>query len=422
MSSFSLTAGKCSLPDSRVVDNVAILCENIRNFTVLFVKAVDKIFFTGIIVVMNIIKKMRADNVCRKELHMKRICVLAVVFVLSVGVVFAEEGVLIDFSKLIEDIDIAEGKRENKQTLVDYSHIMRGANYTEEQRLVFKSSLALRNWNIELASSSRSNTNNALSFVKEAQSRAYFSGPIMGVRVHFPVEAYNSWAQVKPPFDIPAYDFSEVGDDGTLTDPAESPSFFTPSRFEDGYGILKNVGTIKSIAVNVYGLNFPHKLSVILENDKGEQRIIPLGPLNFEGWAQLKWENPTYIQDIRARTMRLYPLYPSNSSYVRFAGFLLQRDAANDGGDFVVYFRDVQVIYDKAVRNQFDPSMPADDPSNGPDIDDEATWNIRRDREAEKARGQNDTFGRDQILRYIEQQNQAIEVWPVDGRPANQTE
>jgi hypothetical protein len=348
---------------------------------------------------------------------MKRIFMLVVVVVFSVGSAFAEQQVLIDFSNLTPDLDIGNGQ-ENRQTLMDYSATTQGSSFTDEQRAQLRTSLALKTlrevgdsrmeggWLVTLASSSQSVENNRLSYVIRAESKQFFGGaavPVMGVRVHFPVEPYNSWALVKPSFEIPAYEFSTVGDDGTITpsDP-ESQNFYDPSRFENGYGVLKNVGAIKSIAVRVYGLNFPHSLSVVFENDLGEQKVVPMGSLNFDGWARLTWENPAYIQDLRARTMRLYPLYPANSSYIKFVGFILQRDAASPGGDFVTYFKDVEVIYDKAVE---DPQ--------GADIDDEATWRIRNDREAEKAARDSKNFGLDQVLRFIEGQKQATEIWPA---------
>ena len=33
----------------------------------------------------------------------------------------------------------------------------------------------------------------------------------------------------------------------------------------------------------------------------------------------------------------------------KFGGFVITRDAANDGGDFVAYVKDVKMLYDKAV-------------------------------------------------------------------------
>ncbi|MDR1095555.1 MAG: flagellar filament outer layer protein FlaA [Spirochaetaceae bacterium] len=341
---------------------------------------------------------------------MKRIFILVVVVVISFGSAFAERNVLIDFSNLVADLwvdpDLPESG-ENKQTLMDYSGTTQGSRFTAEQTAQLRTSLVMKNWLVTLASSSQSVVNNSRSYVKRADSTGFFGGegnptPIMGVRVHFPVEPYNSWASIKPPFTIPAYEFSVVDDDGTVTPPdSQTQSFTDESRFENGYGILKNVGAIKQVSIQVYGLNYPHHLSVIYEDDHGVQKTVPMGYLNFDGWRRLTWDNPAYIQEVRARTMRLYPLYPVNSHYIKFVGLILQRDAANAGGDFIVYFKDIEVIYDKAIQDV------------EPDIDDETTWRIRYDREEEKSERDSRNFGLDQVLRYIEGQKQATETFPT---------
>ncbi|MDR1231611.1 MAG: flagellar filament outer layer protein FlaA [Spirochaetaceae bacterium] len=332
---------------------------------------------------------------------MKRIFILVAVVVISVGSVFAERNFLIDFAKLLPDLD----NGENRQTLMDYSGTTQGSRFTPEQTAQLRTSLVMKNWLVTLASSSQSVINNKQSYVTQAESKTFFGGedtptPIMGVRVHFPVEPYNSWALVKPPFTIPAYEFSTVEDDGTVT-PAdrETQSFTDLSRFEDGFGVLKNVGAIKQLSVQVYGLNYPHHLSIVYENDHGEQKTVPMGYLNFDGWRRLTWDNPAYIQELRARTMRIYPLYPVNSDYIKFVGLLLKRDAASTGGDFIAYFKDIEVIYDKAVQDE------------NPDIDDESTWRIRYDREEEKSERDGRNFGLDQVLRYIDGQKQATEAF-----------
>ena len=104
--------------------------------------------------------------------------------------------------------------------------------------------------------------------------------------------------------------------------------------------------------------------------------------------------------------MRLYPLYPANSAYIKFVGFLVKRDAASVGGDFIAYFKDVEVIYDRAHDDQ------------AADIDDEATWRIRHGREADQAARDSRNFGLDQVLRYIEGQKQATETWPATPNAA----
>jgi hypothetical protein len=329
---------------------------------------------------------------------MKRIFILITVVLFTVGASFADEAVLIDFAKLVADIHVNDGSdgdtpNQNRQTVMDYG-ANAGGSFTEEQKGLMKTSLAISNWEVELASSSRTVGNTRQSYTSEAPSKQY--GSVMGVRIHFPVEPFNSWAIVKPPFEIPAYENGTVGDDGSI-EPAENQDATAPSRFEDGFGVVKNVGAIKSVAVDVYGLNFPHSLSTILIDSQGNQKTVFMGYLGFDGWGELRWENPAYVQNVRNRELRIYPLYPEATPFVKFGGFLVQRDAAREGGDYIGYFRDVKIIYDKAVLD------------TDRDIDDEAQWGIIRDREAAKKVFEMEQFGQNQVLRYLESQKQATE-------------
>jgi hypothetical protein len=321
---------------------------------------------------------------------MKRIFILVVVALLAGGMAFADESVLIDFTKLTADGEPdADGKNtQNNATVKDFSDVA-GANVTDDQKAAMKSSLAIENWEVVLASSSRNVTNKALSYTLESDSKA--NGKVMGVRIHFPVERFNSWALIKPPFEIPAFDPPAAEDDAD----APANDGVNTSRF-DGNGVIRNVGTIKAVAANVYGLNFPHHLSMILIDARGNEQVIPLGFLNFDGWAQLTWNNPTYVQDVRQRELRLYSLYPDTAvPFVKFGGFLVQKDAASVGGDFIGYFKDISIIYDKATLD------------TERDIDDESLWHIVRDRESTRDKGEMDRFGQRQVQRYLDQERQA---------------
>ncbi|MCL2179887.1 MAG: flagellar filament outer layer protein FlaA [Treponema sp.] len=332
---------------------------------------------------------------------MKQMLILVVIAMLAVPL-FAEEAVLIDFSLLAADITIGEGDtpNENQRTLMDFSHVA-GPSYADRYGDVMRTSLAIRNWEVTLASSSRNVQTMGLSFTREAASREH--GTVMGVRVHFPIEPFNSWAMIKPPFDIPAYEVSEVSADGTIT-PAEGSTAMMTSRFEAAegesaaYGVVKNVGVIREIKVRVYGLNFPHGLSTLIVDNMGIERTIFMGYLNFDEWGELIWRNPAYLQEVRNREIRLMPLYPFSTPFVKFGGFLIQRDAARPGGDFVTYFRDVSIIYDLAVLD------------TGRDIDDESIWNIIQTREERRKVFEMERFGHNQVQRYLEQQRQATEA------------
>ncbi len=314
---------------------------------------------------------------------------LAVLF-LSGMAVSAEEAVLIDFSQLTVNFP-NDQPQENEATLLDYSNVA-GSSFSSEEKQLMKTSLAIQNWEVQLASSSRTVQNQTFSMTREAKVKddaENFAGEgVMGVRVHFPVSSYNSYALIKPPFDIPAYmDVQELQGDGSLVTPAEERG---RGRKFDGYGVVKNVGVLKSVSVNVRGLNFPQGLSLVLKNQNNEEQQIFLGYLDFDGWKTLTWENPNYITEVRNRELRRYPLYPKLAPMTKLAGIVVYRDAAQEGGDFISYIKDVKIVYDKAVLTL------------DRDIDDENVWGILQDREESRRDFELRRLGNIQVLRYIE--------------------
>ncbi|MDR2575733.1 MAG: flagellar filament outer layer protein FlaA [Treponema sp.] len=327
---------------------------------------------------------------------MKKMLILVAVVSLVAGAVFAEEATLIDFGLLGADTRVGNNARnypgddandQNQRTLMKFSDVRYPGTFTDEQKNAMETSLAIQNWEVQLSSSSRTITNMINSFTREATSKQW--GKVMGVRVHFPLEAFNSSALIKPPFEIPAYEPLEEGNSEEAAD--------TNTRFEDKYGVLKNVGTIKSVAVNVYGLNFPYGLWVNVIDDNGTLKSMAMGNMKFDGWGELRWDNPAYIQEVRNRDLRLYPLYPDSMPFIKFAGFEVKRDASQIGGDFITSFKDVKVIYDKAVLD------------TDRDIDDEALWQIINARETARKLWQMERFGQMQLIRSLDFRKQATE-------------
>jgi len=329
--------------------------------------------------------------------------------------VWADEAVLIDFSLLKADIlpqkDVVTGTdaaTQNRVTMMDFSALS-GTGYTDEQKDAMKTSLSLKNWEVTLASSSRTVTNQALSYTTEAivadNAKQYGGKSVLGIRVHFPIEPFNSWARIAPPFEIPAFESKANVDDKGLITPAASDdqtdatnarltrfegSYDSNTKVTTAYGVVKNVGVLKSVAVTVKGLNFPHSLSAVLKDQDGNEKVIFLGFLNFDGWRELRWDNPSYVSEVRNRELRIYPLYPRSMPYYKFDSFIIQRDAATEGGDFIGYVKDVKILYDKAV---LEPIR---------DLDDETIWGIERVREDERKKVEAGRFGQRQVLRYLE--------------------
>jgi hypothetical protein len=327
---------------------------------------------------------------------MKRIFILLVIAMMAT-VVFAEQKTLIDFSLLTDDVTLDNGAAQNERTLVDLSGAA-GASFTAQERDLMKSSLFIGNWDVDLNSSaqnamSQSNSKVAVATVRQGADK-FGGATVLGARVVFPTEPWNAWALIRPPFELQAYADPTTYSNGTVVVDPNGPK---GSKFEEGYGVVKNVGVVKQIAVTAYGLNYPHSLTVIMQDENNEQVEYFMGYLDFDGWRTMVWDNPNYIEDVRDRELRLYPLYPSLQPMRKIVGFRIYRDGSHPGGDFVTYLKDVVMVYDEA-RLQIES-----------DINHDELWGIMSEREDDRRRAELTRLGNEQVLRFIEQQLQATE-------------
>jgi hypothetical protein len=313
---------------------------------------------------------------------------------------YADTEILIDFNQLKADVipNVDGQNTENSLTLVDYASEA-GVNFTDEERSMMKSSLALNNWRVMLASSSRTVERQTLCYTKEAKTtknlKEFQGDPmdertVLGVRIRFPESSFNSYAIVKPPFEIQAYQDKEVLEGNKLV--VDKNEAGRANKF-DSKGVLKNVGTIKEITVDVYGANYPHSLEVTLMDENYEERSYHICYLDFEGWGRRSWVNPNYIVDVRLREIKKYPLYPRSVPYVKFIGFIIYRDAASLGGDFITYFKDVKVTYDRAIKAMDDNTMQ---------INDEEIWGIMKNRNEKRKQAEYKRMGDKMVLESIE--------------------
>jgi hypothetical protein len=304
---------------------------------------------------------------------------------LSIPVV-ADTSVLLDFSTLVPDTDFGE----HEATLVDFSQ-QAGTGFTEEERNAMKTSLAIENWEVALASSSRSVNNLRKSMTKAVlvnDDAVKFAGDtVLGVRIHFPEDPFNSYAIVKPPFEIPAYMKRTIlQPDGTMIDDDKD---LQGTKF-DGFGVVKNIGVIKSISVNLYGSNFPNGFGIILKDQNNIEQQIFMNYLEFDGWRELIWNNPNYVTEVRDREIKRYALYPRSEPMRKLVGLIFYKDAAQQGGDFIAYIKDITVTYDKALLE------------TSRDINEEEVWGILSEREEARRTYEFSKLGNLQVLRYLE--------------------
>ena len=334
---------------------------------------------------------------------MKKTLFLTVAAMLLAGsLATAKESILIDFTQLDADTCADENgnPQQNSRTVMDYS-VAAGSTFTGDQKSLMKTSLALPEWEVVLNSSAKNPVAVALSQVvaapvKESADVPFAGKSIMGVRVLFPTWANNANAKIVPAFDIPAYEpLSDANENGERQEPTDEQK--GKYLFEDGYGVVRNVGTIKSISCTTMGMNFPHNLYVLLKDNDGIERRYLMGDLYFDGWKTLVWNNPDYISEVRTREIRVYPIYPRGIPFVKFAGFQVCRDANHIGDNFIGYFKDVKVIYDLAVL------------TSDRDIDDEDLWGIIGKKEKDRQNGEMTRFGNKQVNRYLEKSKMATE-------------
>jgi hypothetical protein len=340
---------------------------------------------------------------------MRRLTIVLGIALLATGLAFAETRTLIDFSELMGDIQVGD-EMQHSATMVDFSD-QAGASYTDEEKDEMRISLAMEEWDVELASSSQTVGNMRDSYTKAVPSKTF--GTVLGARIRFPTGSYNSWAIIKPPFEIPAYAWPTKVEDGEVVEltPEEiqqsndssgasqgEAGYVTKTSKYDGLGVIKNVATLKSMKVQAYGSNFPHGFAIRVKDQNGNTNDIFMGYLNFDGWKEIQWENPNYIDEVRNRELRLLPLYPQADPYLKLMGIIVYRDGAAMGGDFVTYFKDIEVTFDKAVL------------SLDRDIDDEEAWGILADREEARRAAENRRLGNLQVLRFLEGKKQHREI------------
>lgn len=315
---------------------------------------------------------------------------------------FARESTVIDFSLLTADAvaDESGNPTQNARTVMDYAKAA-GSSWTSEQKALMKTSLALNQWEVELNSSSKEavalSTSRTVAAPVNQNANVPFAGQnVLGVYVLFPKWAHNASAKIVPPFKIQAYELlSDADANGNRLAPTDEQK--GQYLFDNGYGVVRNVGTLKSVSVTTFGDNYPHKVYVLLGDQDGISRRYYMGNLKFDGWKTLVWNNPNYLSDVRAREIRVYPIYPRGLPYVKFEGFEVTRDASDAGGHYVGYFKDVKIIYDLAVL------------TTDRDINEEDLWGVIKQEEKDRQDREMANFGEKQVNRYLEQSKEATE-------------
>ena len=261
---------------------------------------------------------------------------------------------LIDFTVFEQNMKtvVQKDRDVHSQQVADKPHLEL-TNYGYPAFQFSESSYDMTNWRVVLTSSANTIKNNVYSYCKNVKSER-FKGNVLGARIHFIEGRFLSWALIKSPYDFFAY-----YDDGSYVNDGAN-------KEENGLvmGVLVNVGQIKSISSWVYGLNYQMQFGVRIKDRTESPCDYFMGSLYFDGWRKLVWLNSEYADNIQDRVIQRLPLYPKSFPYIVFESFIIWKPETEMGGDFVVYFKDCTVEFDKAIVRET------------LDIDDEGEWGI----------------------------------------------
>ncbi|MBN2546804.1 MAG: flagellar protein [Spirochaetes bacterium] len=303
-----------------------------------------------------------------------------------------------------------EPRKQHMETLLDFSGVVgMGMNSTDAKSV--KVSLAPANWVVRLNSSAAFTENTAMSYAlewhtkanetsilhdppKEGQAAQKPAGyTILGLRVKFPEANFNCWALISPPFDIPAYEDKTIDFVGRPIDKNLPENRGT--KYENGYGVIKNISIIKRIKMRIYGLQFKNSIAILIKDDNFRVTEYHFPEyLDFDGWREISWVNPNYIENVANRELFIVPLYPRSEPHIKVEGFRIYRQGDQYGGDFVTYIKDVKVVYDLAILE------------TEREIEHESAWGILEARVKEAKVRELQRIGDSQLLRYLEKQKQ----------------
>ncbi len=265
----------------------------------------------------------------------------------------AVKNTLIDFNVYDSNISmVAEKDRVIHSNMVQQGKAVDLSQYGYPEVEFTGDDWTINKWKITLASSANTVRNDVLSYPLKVPSKKF--GDVLGVRIHFIEGRFLSWATISPPFDF--YPYFDDGSDVNVNANHEENSLVM--------GILMNVGQIKSVSSWIYGLNYQMQVGVRIRDRNDQIQDFFMGSVFYDGWRKLVWTNPEYTESVQNRVLQRIALYPRSYPYIAFDSFVVYKPEQELGGDFIIYFKDVDIEYDRAIiREELD-------------INDEAAWGI----------------------------------------------
>ncbi|HNZ26965.1 MAG TPA: flagellar filament outer layer protein FlaA [Spirochaetota bacterium] len=255
---------------------------------------------------------------------MKRI-IFIFTFLSLIWSVYSIEEILIDFNDI-------------RDTTIDFSKFT-VADWPPEQLKYMNVDLHPSKWVVFVNSSSFNveSRNRTYPFLAKVKIMSPIESEVLAVRAFLPQKYANSNITIKTPFEI--------------------PSFYMSPHKEDDYmgtmflnkGVVRNVGIMRKLSVFMCGNNFNYTLYVRIKDQRGVERDIYIGYINFTGWQTRAWTNPDYDNQLILKDMykKTRPYYPDEYPYIKLVGFIINRIDTEVTGNFVTMIKEVTVEFDE---------------------------------------------------------------------------
>lgn len=280
-----------------------------------------------------------------------RILLAVLLLVVLQGYAMAIEEIMLDFSLLTPNVP-SNNPIHDDASLLRFRDLYRtptGISLSAEESNSVQLSLAIPHWTFSFNSSAASPlrvSSSDLRHVAVSNDATNFAGQnVLGMRFNFEAGDSFSWVLIQPPYIIPRVPQELIS--GTAIDFSQR-------------GVIENVRQVQSISVEVYGLNYPHRLSILFEDTDGVVKERFVGYLEFSGWRTLTWENLSYtppVLDSDGQTVEITDtrvLYPHNLSSVAFRGLRIWKNGSQPVGDFVGYVKEIRMNYDPLPTSEID--------------------------------------------------------------------